>query len=80
MRLKLFLGRLFDWDKSALQAFLVMIAIPIVLLSAAIGFDAVEDWIDPDPKPLDCSQECIDQLVREIDTDRIVRESIEESR
>jgi hypothetical protein len=79
MRLKLFLGRLFDWDKVALQAFIVMIAIPIVFLSAVIGVDAVEDWIDPD-KPLDCNQECIDQLVREIDTDRIVRESIEESR
>lgn len=79
MRINLLLGRLFDWDKTALKAFLVMISIPIVLLTASVAFDKIEDWIDPDPKPT-CDKACMDEIMKDIDIDQIVDEVIRETR
>lgn len=80
LKLKLWLGRLVGWDKESLRVLLVISAITIALLLGPPAFNRVEDFIDPDPQPVNCDSQCIDDIVNDIDIDRIVNDTLRETR
>lgn len=65
LKLKLWLGKIFGWDKGGLRAVLVLFAAFVVLLSAEWAWD---EWVinDEPSSSVECNDACIDEIVDEI--------------
>lgn len=79
MRIKLWLGKMFGWDKGGIRALLFLIALPVVALSA----EYVINKALPDPP---CTFICNDEDSRRLDRDfeaeatKIVQDILRDSR
>jgi hypothetical protein len=65
LRVKLWLGRLFDWDKGGVRAVLFLMSAFALILGAECAYNDLVREHDPSPD-VPCNSACIDDMVEEI--------------
>lgn len=75
LRLKLLVGRAFNWDALGVKAAVYFIVVPVVILIAGYAYLLVTS----EPYKSDCDEACLDQIVERALGTRTIDQIIDEA-
>lgn len=79
LKFKLWLGKLFAWNKRDMRMFIVLVVAPCLVVIAIIGYSVADNWLTPDPELSSEDEQEIERAIPDdIDLliDRIINDSL----